>query len=131
MNLNYKHDKISYKSYSDKHSSFVVDYNLYTTSGHHIKYDQINTVFFNFDNHPRFYNPNKLRYATFCINNTEFAKFTFAKNIIKTYESKKDEIDQILLINAWNEWGENMAFEPSNETGYFNINLLLKALTDY
>ena len=32
-------------------------------------------------------------------------------------------------MNAWNEWGEGMVFEPSNEFGYYNINLLIKALT--
>jgi hypothetical protein len=130
MNLNYKNEKISFRTYSHNKSSFILDYNLYTNSGLHIKNEQINTIFYNFDNHPRFFNPDKTKYATLCINNTEFAKYMFTKNIIETYVSKTEEIDKILLINAWNEWGENMAFEPSNETGYYNINLLLKAFVD-
>ena len=32
--------------------------------------------------------------------------------------------ENILLINAWNEWGEKMAIEPSLEIGYYYLNLL-------
>jgi hypothetical protein len=124
LNLNYKNNK-----YSKKCNSFVIDYNLYTTSGLHIKDKQINTIFYNFDNHPRFYKPDKLNNATFCINNSELIKYIFTKNIVEKYNYNKEGIDEILLINAWNEWGEGMVFEPSNEFGYYNINLLIKALT--
>lgn len=33
-----------------------------------------------------------------------------------------------MLINAFNEWGENMTFEPSENIGYYNINLLSSLL---
>lgn len=128
LNLNYKNNKYSQK-YSKKFNSFIIDYDLYTKSGHHIKDQQINTIFYNFDNHPRFYKPDKLNNATFCINNSELIKYIFTKNIVEKYNYNKEGIDEILLINAWNEWGEGMVFEPSNEFGYYNINLLIKALT--
>lgn len=43
------------------------------------------------------------------------------KNILDKY---KNNNENILLFNAWNEWGEKMTLEPSNEYGYFNLNLL-------
>ena len=39
-------------------------------------------------------------------------------------KQEEESIDNILLINAWNEWGEKMAFEPSEEYGYYYLNLL-------
>ena len=102
LNLNYKNNKYSQK-YSQKFNSFIIDYDLYTKSGYHIKDQQINTIFYNFDNHPRFYKPDKLNNATFCINNSELIKYIFTKNIVEKYNYDKDGIDEILLINAWNE----------------------------
>jgi hypothetical protein len=32
------------------------------------------------------------------------------------------------LVNAFNEWGENMAFEPCNKYEYYNLNLLNECL---
>ena len=128
LNLNYKNDKLSNKYYSQTLESFVVDYYKYINSGLNVKTNQINTLFFNFDNRPRFYKPDKLKHSTFCINNCELNKYLFTKKIIDTYENTTNEKQKILLINAWNEWGENMTFEPSNEFGYYNLNLLISSL---
>jgi hypothetical protein len=46
-----------------------------------------------------------------------------------TNQQQPDDIKNILLINAFNEWGENMAFEPSNKYKYYNMNLLKEYLT--
>lgn len=128
LNLNYKNDNLSNKYYSKDLESFVVDYYKYINSGLNIKSNQVNTLFYNFDNRPRFYKPDKLKHATFCINNCELNKYLFTKQIVETYKNTTNENQKILLINAWNEWGENMTFEPSNEFGYFNLNLLFSCL---
>lgn len=130
INLNYKNDTISKKYYSHNFKSNIVDYNSYISSGDHIKTNQINTIFYDFDNRARLFKPNKLKYSTYCINNTHFCKTLFTKKIIETYKDTNYEIDKILLINAWNEWGEKMTFEPSSEFGYNNLNLLLDCLNE-
>ena len=48
----------------------------------------------------------------------------FMNKIFGDYSRKIDEIDKILLINSWNEWGEQMSIEPSNERGDYYINLI-------
>jgi hypothetical protein len=39
------------------------------------------------------------------------------------YKNISTETDKILLINSWNEWGENMAIEPGeiNKTKYLSL----------
>lgn len=78
---------------------------------------KINTVFFDFDNRARLFKPNKLDKSTICINNTEteFRKFL---------EKIKNSNTEILLINAWNEWGEKMHIEPSEEKGDYYLKLI-------
>jgi hypothetical protein len=44
--------------------------------------------------------------------------------INQSYNDSEQEIDKILLINSWNEWGESMAIEPSNEQGTYYLDLL-------
>ena len=43
---------------------------------------------------------------------------------IQHYSFKNSGIDKILLINSWNEWGEQMAIEPSNEKGNYLLELI-------
>ena len=38
--------------------------------------------------------------------------------------------DKILLINSWNEWGEQMEIEPSNEKGTYYIDLIINTLKE-
>lgn len=48
-----------------------------------------------------------------------------------TYNTNENNtIDKILLVNSWNEWGENMAIEPSKEYGYNNLNLIQKIISE-
>jgi hypothetical protein len=42
--------------------------------------------------------------------------------------SENSELNKILLINSFNEWGEDMAFEPSEKYKYYNLNLLFECL---
>ena len=46
------------------------------------------------------------------------------KKIINTYKYVTDDINKILLINSWNEWGEQMEIEPSNEKETYYIDLI-------
>ena len=71
-------------------------------------------------------------HSTVCINNSEINKKIFIKKIIDLYKHKNknnhSELNNILLINSFNEWGENMAFEPSDKYKYYYLNLLYECL---
>jgi hypothetical protein len=79
--------------------------------------------------------PHKLDKSTICVENTEIDKIFFINKIVDLYKNNTSEDEQnigsILLINAFNEWGEQMTFEPSNEYEYYNLNLLTDYLTEY
>lgn len=123
INFNYKkHDS---RFYDNTHKQIKLDYNIYINDTKHCQPNKIQTIAFDFDNRPRLFKPNQLKRSTICINNSEFCKTIYTKKLIETYNnSSYKEIDKILLINALNEWGENMIFEPSNKYNYYNINLL-------
>lgn len=95
--------------------------------------EMINTLVFDFDNRARLFKPDKLNLSTICKNNNLFNKILFMDKIISKYE-KKLNINNILLVNAWNEWGEKMCIEPSQQYGYFYLNLIndnLNIINDY
>ena len=79
-----------------------------------------NCIFFNFDNSARLFIPNKLHLSTKYTNTTLFEQNKFIEKVLKNYKKKSE--NNILLINSWNEWGENMAIEPGN---LLNDNYLL------
>lgn len=82
----------------------------------------VQTVAFDFDNHARLFQPDKQRLSTVCIKNYHFLKVQFAKTV---HENNQEDI---VLINSLNEWGEKMACEPSNELGYYYMNLIQEYL---
>lgn len=90
--------------------------------------DNSNCIFLDFNNSARLYIPNKLHLSTKYLNVNIYNQNEFITKVLKKY--KKNKIDNnILLINSWNEWGENMAVEPGNLLHYkylslFKINLL-------
>ncbi len=54
-----------------------------------------------------------------------------SNKIISVYnKSTNTDVENILLINSLNEWGEQMTFEPSTKYKYYNLNLLMEVLTD-
>jgi hypothetical protein len=83
----------------------------------------IHTLVYDFDNRARMIKPDRLHNSTICINNTEIEKIKMTKCLIKKYETERSDLEKIMILNAWNEWGEKMAFEPSNEFGFYNLNL--------
>ena len=82
----------------------------------------IQTIFFDFDNRARLNSGNHSRLSTVCFNNTE-AQFK------RYFEKIKERSPKILLINAWNEWGEKMHVEPSNRKGAYYLELINKHMT--
>jgi hypothetical protein len=125
INFNYKKEESRY--WDSKNNQIYLDYTMYIHNDYHSK-DVIQTIVYDFNNKPRLFKPNNLKSSTECLNNTEFHKILFTEKLIKKYENKKEDIDKLLLVNALNEWGENMTFEPSNKYGFYNINLLTNLL---
>jgi len=86
------------------------------------------SMFFDFNNTARLYIPNKLSSVTIIYNNTYQAQAANLEVLLARYKSKREEINKIMLFNSWNEWGENMAIEPSTEKGYTYLNMIKFAL---
>jgi hypothetical protein len=122
INFNYK--KKDARIYDEEKKQLFLDYKEYMDS-YNVSKNTIQTIVFDFNNKPRLFEPNRLDKSTICIKNTEINKILFAKKIINSYKSKKNnDIENILLINSFNEWGENMALEPSVKNEYYYLNLL-------
>jgi hypothetical protein len=103
------------------------DYETYTNAVDFSK-TTVQTLVFDFDNSARLCKPNRLQYSTTCSNTTDYNIRKFIKNTIDSYKNKSGEINNILLVNSWNEWGERMAVEPSNERGYYYLDLIKEGL---
>ena len=97
-------------------NKIVLDYKSYVENEVNVN-SKVNTIFFDFDNRARLTKPNRLNQATICINNNEEMFIKYLKKI-------KNSNTEILLINAWNEWGERMHIEPSEEKGDYYLNLI-------
>jgi hypothetical protein len=127
INFNYKNNT----SAKIVNNQIVFDYHSYINDSKNTK-QCIQTIVFDFDNRARLIEPDRTKNSTICLNNSEFNKLSFIDKIIETYkdddDSQTEEIDKLLLINAFNEWGEKMTFEPSNQYKYYNLNLLSSKL---
>jgi hypothetical protein len=86
------------------------------------------SMFFDFNNTARLYIPDKLKNTTIISNNTYQAQAENLRILLSRYKTKREEINKIMLFNSWNEWGENMAIEPSTEKGYTYLNMIKFAL---
>lgn len=125
INFNYK----KYCSrFIDENKQIKLNYKKYMDDNYHFKNNTIQTIVYDFDNRIRLYKPNSLKNSTICVENTEINKIAFTNKILQTYDNKNNDIDKLLLINAFNEWGEKMSFEPSDKYGFYNINLLYNCL---
>ena len=130
MNGNYE-DLTTYKhnfNYKNKQNTFYGKYNkqIYLNFNNyykeHVPYvNSTNMITFDFDNRARLSKPNKLKNSTICINNSEYHKIQLIKSM--QYNELHSNLNMI-FINSWNEWGERMAIEPSNEVGYYYLNLI-------
>ena len=116
-NFNYKRRLNTF--YGDKKQIYL-DFKKYYQENIHSE-NLINMLTFDFDNRARLFKPDKLKNSTIVIRNSEYEKIKII-NRLKS-EKIKNKLN-ILLINSWNEWGERMAIEPSNEYGYYYLNLI-------
>ena len=129
INFNYK----KFPSRFMDNGKIKLDYSAYSDVDNHFNPNYIQTIVWDFNNKARLYKPDRLESSTECIKNTELNKILFTNKIIdcyneqKTYVKRRD-VEKILLINAFNEWGEKMTFEPSNEYNFYNMNLLKSLL---
>ena len=121
--FNYKHNNAV--KYDSINKIYELDYNKYVND--YNNNSEIHTLAFDFDNRVRLFKPNKLDKATVCINNDDSTKIKFIHKLVNKYDrNKKSEVEDILLINSWNEWGEKLAIEPSEEQGHYYLNLIKK-----
>ena len=122
FHFNYKKNKSSV--YFDENKQRCLDYKKYINQ--EIKYnsENIKTVVFDFDNRPRLCLPDRLQFSTICANISEIDQCECVKRTVSSYENTEDGINKIMLINGWNEWGERMAVEPSNNRGFYYLNML-------
>lgn len=97
----------------------VLDYEKYIENIK-IQKNKITSIFFDFNNTARLYKPNKLHKSTRVINNNN----TNINKYINMIKENYNDSNTILLINAWNEWGEKMHIEPSQERGTYFLDLL-------
>ena len=88
--------------------------------------DIILNIFPNFDNYVRNYFRKTMTHFTYenCSLDNFEKYFTKILDLAKIYKNNS----KIILINSWNEWGENMAIEPSNELKYGYLEIIYKNL---
>ena len=94
----------------------AIDYEKYLNYINNKPKDNIECLFFSFNNTARLYYPNNLNLRTHTVNNNIINQGKF---IDITLKNKND----ILLINSWNEWGEDMSIEE-NEKNNKLLNLI-------
>jgi len=116
FNLNLNQSK--YKTLINNQTK--IDYNLFLNDNDN---NNIKTLLFNFDNRSKYYKPNKLKYSWNIINNNFYSHIEIINKTYETYRESKNNIDRIMLINSWNEWGEQSSIEPSNEMGTYYLDL--------
>jgi hypothetical protein len=134
--INYNHT-FNYKSnnamaYNEVNKYAELDYTKYVNDydNDNNNDNSVQVLAFDFDNRARLFKPNKLNKATICINNDETSQISFINKIVNKYNKHTtSDVEKILLINAWNEWGEKMVIEPSNERGFYYLNLIKKYIT--
>jgi hypothetical protein len=117
INFNYK-----YSNFREKiNGQYYLDYEVYLKNKSNFE-KCTQTLVFDFDNRARLCLPNKLELSTICVKNNDYNKKLFIDKILDLYNNSSD--NNILLVNAWNEWGEKMHIEPSQENGFYYLNLI-------
>lgn len=119
------------KIYENNGTTYV-DYNNYIDDFEKNILDKIQNkdiilnIFPNFDNYVRNYF--KKTMTNFSYINTSPNNFEkYLQKLLKLTKIYKNK-SKIFLINSWNEWGENMAIEPSNELKYEYLEIIFNNL---
>jgi hypothetical protein len=93
--------------------------------------NDIKVMYFDFNNYarklPNLINGNNFEFWSMEDNNYNILKNTIEK-LLTFYNNPRNDLDKIFLINSWNEWGENMAIEPSNEINLYYLELINNSL---
>jgi hypothetical protein len=63
-------------------------------------------------------------------NNNIYNQDEFVNKVLQNYKGK-DVKNDILLINSWNEWGENMSIEPGEINHYKYLSLIKSHLLSF
>ncbi len=124
----------NYKTINDsiysENNKIVLNYEKYINN---INCDNIGieSIMFDFNNSARLFKPNRLNLATHCINNTYIYHNKILSKTLNGYkENNREGVQKIFLINSWNEWGERMEIEPSEEIKFYYLELILKHLME-
>jgi hypothetical protein len=122
MNINSKYNMYNWPSTFNGYES--IDYYKYTNTivKSQIKNKNIQTLFFDFNNSSKFCIPYKPNSAIKYTNTSIYNQNYLIDTILTTYKQNKKKTD-ILLINSWNNWGENTAIEPGeiNKKKYLSL----------
>ncbi len=85
----------------------------------------IKGCFTNFNNYVRlYYSKTRDSIYTSTESNSDLLFSKFIQKQTKNYKNKQPSINKIFLLNSWNEWGEQMAIEPSNEDGFKLLDII-------
>ena len=107
----------------------IVDYKYYlcnfeeeliNSKNEYINNNIVLNMFPGFNNFVRNY-CKKTNISTYKYINDTNENFIKYLDKIKELNKKYTNKNNMFLINAWNEWGENMVIEPSNENGFFYL----------
>lgn len=122
---------------------YIIDYekylgNIEEKTIQHISpdVDVIFNLFPNFDNTVRNLHGRKQILSGLQINNYSCVNATlsnfdlYMKKILGLYDKRKNN-GKLFIINAWNEWGENMSIEPSNELEFNYLECIQENLKTY
>jgi len=125
MTKNYNTDTFLFApNYKDP--KYNADYTYLTAA----QGNSVSTIFFSFNNSARMFKPAK-KHVSVISNTTPINQKNALMAVMKNYESDRAELNKIMLINSWNEWGENMAIEPGLHKDNFYLSLLRSALIKF
>lgn len=113
------------KTVSNKYidEQIIMDYESYINNDIN-SITNVQTIFFDFDNRARLCCPNRLDKSIFCINNNHNNFIKYITKINEHFIDMKYDDESMILINAWNEWGEKMHIEPSEQKKTYYLQLI-------
>lgn len=118
-------NNIKYCDYTEMVTNYIKDVKDETN---------ISGVLINYDNTARLFTHNHAHKNITKYYNCDISSFNYLLTYsINKYQqkSKESEVEKIFLVNAWNEWGEKMTLEPSNELKFNYLTTLQITLSNF